>query len=201
MLCSYGCNKEALFQLKNKKWCCSSNVAKCTEMRRKNSVGVKKSCIDRIDWWIIKGVPHPKKNGYTDKFKGVSNIDRYGLEKAKLISDKMSESKIGHSFNITLENEIIRRQKISATMLKNKRCGGYRHGSGIGKKGWYKGYWCDSSWELAWVIYNIEHNILFERNHIGFEYVYNNCSYKYYPDFKINNTYYEIKAFLRENDQ
>ena len=79
-------------------------------------------------------------------------------------------------------------------MKKNQLAGGLRKGSGRGKKGWYKGFWCDSSWELAWVIYNLEHNIIFERNNTGFEYEYKNKKKKYYPDFIINNTYYEIKG-------
>ena len=45
-----------------------------------------------------------------------------------------------------------------------KCSGGYRKGSGVGKGGWYKGYWCDSSYELAWIIFNIEHGNLFTRN-------------------------------------
>lgn len=79
-------------------------------------------------------------------------------------------------------------------MKKNPLSGGLRKGSGRGKKGWYRGYWCDSSWELAWVIYNIDNNINFERNLEGFEYTYNGKIRKYYPDFKINETYYEIKG-------
>jgi len=37
MLCSYGCGKEAKYQFKNGKWCCSSHSASCPEIRLKNS--------------------------------------------------------------------------------------------------------------------------------------------------------------------
>lgn len=73
--------------------------------------------------------------------------------------------------------------------------GGYRKGSGRGKQGYYKGYWCDSSWELAYVIYNIDHNIKFSRNHDKFKYIYNNKVYMYYPDFIVDNAYIEIKGY------
>jgi len=43
--------------------------------------------------------------------------------------------------------------------FRNSGKGGKRIGSGRGKSGWYKGYWCDSSWELAYVIYNIDHDV------------------------------------------
>lgn len=74
--------------------------------------------------------------------------------------------------------------------------GGLRKGAGRGKKGWYAGYWCDSSWELAWVIYSLEHNINFKRNKKYFLYTYNNKIYKYYPDFILaDGTFIEIKGY------
>lgn len=79
--------------------------------------------------------------------------------------------------------------------LKNKGLGGYRKNSGTSKRGWYKGYFCGSSWELAWVIYNLEHNVKFDRNDEGFNYVYNGINKKYYPDFKIGDVYIEIKGY------
>ena len=81
-------------------------------------------------------------------------------------------------------------------MKKNPLAGGKRLGSGRGKKGWYKGYFCDSSWELAYVIYNLEHDIKFVRNTKGFEYQYENETHKYYPDFILEDgTYIEIKGY------
>jgi len=77
--------------------------------------------------------------------------------------------------------------------------GGFRMGAGRGKRGWYKGYWCDSSWELAWVIYNLDHGISFERNREGFTYIFEGAKYKYYPDFIMKDTYVEIKGY--ENDK
>ncbi len=78
-----------------------------------------------------------------------------------------------------------------------KKCtGGIRVGSGRGKHGWYKGYWCDSSWELAWVIYHIDHEIKFERNKVGFEYIFEDKKRKYYPDFIKDGIYYEIKGYI-----
>lgn len=79
--------------------------------------------------------------------------------------------------------------------FKNKNMGGYRKGSGRGKCGWYKGYWCDSSWELAYVIYNLEHNIVFERNTRKFEYEYEGKKLKYLPDFIKDGKYIEIKGY------
>lgn len=101
---------------------------------------------------------------------------------------------------LTEEKEQERRNKLSKIAKQNK-LGGYHPGSGRGKQGWYKGYWCDSSYELAFVIYNVEHNIPFIRNKDKFEYTYENKKHKYIPDFKLNDLYIEIKGFERPNDK
>jgi hypothetical protein len=77
-----------------------------------------------------------------------------------------------------------------------KVSGGYRKGSGIGKSGWYKGIWCDSSYELAWVIYQIEHNIPFERNREKYSYVWNGVIKHYIPDFIKYGQIIEIKGYV-----
>lgn len=78
--------------------------------------------------------------------------------------------------------------------------GGPRDGAGRGKSGKYKNIWCDSSYELAWVIYNLEHSIKFERNREGYSYEFNGKKHTYYPDFIADGKLIEIKGFLREND-
>jgi len=143
-----------------------------------------------------------KKEKYIAWNKNKNNIDLFGIEKSSNISDKIS-NKLKLAFKegridgrgSTPEIEKERRRKISETMKKNK-CGGYRKGSGRGKKGKYKGIWCDSSWELAWVIYHIDHNISFERNTEKFEYVFNNDKHYYLPDFKIGEEFIEIKGYV-----
>ncbi len=84
----------------------------------------------------------------------------------------------------------------------SERSGGYRRGSGRGKHGWYKGYWCDSSWELAWIIYHLEHDIKFERNKQGFEYEFEGVKHEYFPDFKMEDgSYVEIKRYMTDKNK
>jgi len=66
------------------------------------------------------------------------------------------------------------------------------------KYGVYKGVECDSSWELAFVIYCIDHNIEVRRNKQFFEYMYDNKVHRYFPDFIIDGVYYEIKNFYTD---
>ena len=79
-----------------------------------------------------------------------------------------------------------------------KASGGIRQGSSRGKSGWYKGYWCDSSYELAYLIYNLDHNIKIERNNKGYEYTFNNEKHIFYPDFRVNDKLVEIKNYRSE---
>ena len=63
------------------------------------------------------------------------------------------------------------------------------------KSGTYKGIRCDSSYELAFLVYNLENGINITRNTRGFKYFYNNEEHTYYPDFIVNDTYIELKNY------
>jgi hypothetical protein len=78
----------------------------------------------------------------------------------------------------------------------SKRRGGYREGSGVGKSGWFRGVYCASTWELAWVMYHIDHGIVFRRNLEGFPYKFNGQNHVYIPDFQMSDgSYVEIKGY------
>lgn len=101
----------------------------------------------------------------------------------------------------TAEKELERRQKISSTMKSKENCGGIRVGSGCGHKGWYKGFYCDSTYELAYIVYNLDHNIAFKRcpRTIFYLYEYKGRTYKYYPDFILpDGSLVEIKGYHSE---
>lgn len=73
---------------------------------------------------------------------------------------------------------------------RKKRKGRYKNV----KKGMYQGIWCDSSWELAWIIYQTDHGIEFTRNEKKFPYVWRRRKKNWIPDFYCNGTYVEIKG-------
>jgi hypothetical protein len=187
-ICSYGCGKEAKFFFKTGNKCCEVSPNKCEAKRKKDSEK-KKGNFKGIPCWMIPGCECKSWNKGLNK-----STDIRVLNSGKKISEKLKNNDKNKGKGLSPEIEELRKKKISETMKKNPLSGGLRKGSGRGKKGWYKGYWCDSSWELAWVIYNLDHNIKFERNIIGFEYEYKNQKRKYYPDFLITDTFYEIKG-------
>lgn len=159
--------------------------------------------------WDEKGKQYlrelSKKNPY---FNGTIQSPRRGNGKNGLVSQRIISNKIcptcGLSFRPKKINQICCNRKcrnkwiIHSGYLKGKGLGGYREKGGRGKQGWYKGYYCSSSWELAWVIYQLEHGVKFKRNTEGFEYEFNGRKYKFYPDFQMDetNNYVEVKGYL-----
>ena len=93
----------------------------------------------------------------------------------------------------TPEKEITRKLKISLAMKGNKNWM-FNKTRGNGKKGWYHGIFCDSSWELAYVVYHIEHKLSIKRSSLRLEYLYNNEKHIYIPDFETSDGIIEIKG-------
>ena len=83
----------------------------------------------------------------------------------------------------------------SKWVKENVKWGGYRDRSGRGKSGWYKGVYCSSTWELAYLIYCLDHNVPIERCKEERTYIYNGELHKYYPDFVTPEGIIEIKGY------
>jgi len=80
------------------------------------------------------------------------------------------------------------------------RRGGQRNGSGRAKTGYYKGIYCGSTYELAFLIWNLDHGENISRCDRSFTYEYHGETRIYWPDFKIDDKIYEIKGRLQEVD-
>lgn len=80
---------------------------------------------------------------------------------------------------------------------KKRNFGGY-HPNSIKNHhhGNYKGIHCDSSWELAYLVYCLEHNIDIKRCTEVRYYILNKKKCKYFPDFVVNNQIIEIKGYF-----
>ena len=90
--------------------------------------------------------------------------------------------------------------KIVQTQKRNGITGGYRENSGICKHGKYNGIHCDSTWELAYILYCNDNNIPIKRCDKVFDYYDNEGNkHRYYPDFIINeNEIIEIKGRITD---
>lgn len=149
----------------------------------------------------------PRKNRKgkgQDWLKGKTYIEIYGEVRATEIKTKQSTSTRNSDSFITLgraksdKEEEIRKLKISNSMMNNTNWKNSIHKSGRGKRGYYKGYYFMSSWELAYIVYCLEHDINIKRNLESFEYTYENKTKRYFPDFIVEGQFVEIKGYSNE---
>lgn len=125
-----------------------------------------------------------------------TNIERYG-DKCSLnnkeISDKRSKTwQEKYGVDNPWKAPVVREKQFNTCMEKyNSVSPQFKYN--------YDNKWFDSSWEVAFYIYLKDHNIRFEYHTEKFEYYWNNKKHYYFPDFKVFNTFVEIKSkFLYE---
>jgi len=189
MLCDYGCGRIAVHQFKSGKWGCSTSPNHCPQKRQYNSVAIKALRKDKGDNYWHEGVPFGM--GVPTGRKGKTYIDLYGEERAKDIAKRISNSHIGAPcYAQTTEGKAH-----LSTKAKERGFGGYVPKSGRGRKGEYKGIWCDSSWELAFVIYSLDHHKSIQRVNEYRLYHWEGQTRRYYPDFVVDGQIVEIKGY------
>jgi hypothetical protein len=151
---------------------------------------------------IWAGKEHPRgQRGKPAWNRGRTLVELYGEERAEKIraSSRAQIAANGAQWSGDPHKEEQRRLKISIAMRKY---GGYRRGSGRGKKGWYRGIWCDSTYELVYAVYCLDHGLPFARNHARFAYTYEGQQRTWMPDFILpDGSYVEIKGYQDERSR
>lgn len=69
------------------------------------------------------------------------------------------------------------------------------NGQGRSRSGYWKGFFCNSTYELVYYIYMSEHGYKIERNTKAYEYEWKGSKRLYYPDFILNDNLVEIKGY------
>lgn len=130
----------------------------------------------------------------SDQFDKYLNLGYYfGI--SKQYKEKISKSLKGISLGKCKDpqKELERKQKISNSMKGNTNWK-FNKCHGNAKQGWYKGIHCDSTWELAYLVYHIENNLYIERCTKYLDFIWNNEHHKYIPDFITDEGTIEIKG-------
>ena len=169
--------------------------------------------MDPAKIWCIKCKKETNTRGIAAHFR----IVHLGLNELQIAGNKARSGKKAWNsgLNKTTDNRILKmadsisaatvgkpghkvseetKKKISNTCQSNKKSGGYRKGSGIGKSGWYHGIWCDSTWELAYIIWCEANNKKIIRNTEYFDYTFEGKKHRYLPDFIVDGKLVEIKG-------
>jgi hypothetical protein len=190
-LCAFGCGRPAIKQLKNGKLICAASANQCPVMRQRNSDGLRGRN-------PFESRPHPRgMAGKPAWNRGLTWERMYGDAKAQQMRS-IVRSNIARTRKLSPANEQRRRQKLSE-VARRRGLGQYRPGSGRGRRGRYKGYWCDNSYELAVIIYCLDHDIAIQRNTESFPYTYGGQARRWIPDFKFpDGRFLEVKGYLTE---
>lgn len=184
--CDLGCGKQASYFYKNGKVYCSKFGNSCP-IKIKEDSELKQG---KNPW---EGKEHPR--GFLGK-----NPWNKGLNKSNNPIIAQSSQTLSNTFKIKGHPRInskhtpATKAKLSAAAFR-RGIGGYKIGAGKGKRGWYKGFFCDSSWELAYVIYCLEHNINIKRNEGKRQYLWKGKIKNYIPDFIVEGKYVELKGY------
>lgn len=142
----------------------------------------------------------------------VSNITKTKISNSLKTSEKFNNSLLrsykqytckwcNKLFTVADDRDTTGRLYCSAECRHNflsKNTGGCRKGSGVGKSGWYKGFHCDSTWELAFLMYHIDNGLNIRRCTEARTYIYNGKLHRYYPDFVTDDGIVEIKGYISE---
>jgi len=100
ILCDYGCGKEATHQFKNKKWCCSDNVSKCSSIKKiigdshKNMIVSEKTKNAVRNSRLGKKDSEETRKRKSDARKGSKN-PIYGKIRSEKTRRKISEARKG----------------------------------------------------------------------------------------------------------
>lgn len=166
--------------------CCSSKCAKSFAVKQQTSESSKKrkaSILLRLENGKSCGFCQPKKTYFCQNCG--KQIDRMVFS-SKLYCSKEC-LKIGRYKKLS--------EKTKARCVKGEFGGKNNDTYKKHKRGWYKGIYCGSSWELVFLIWALDHKLNIKRCNKVFKYEYNGKTYNYYPDFEIDGTIYEIKGF------
>lgn len=176
------CPKCGIEHTKNGKFCsrrCANSHTISKELKKKISCGVTKFFDSVKPNRISKhGYQHVCKNCKTS-FLGTKNQKFCSRECARIANKEISLSAL---------------KKGIETLRKSGNLGGYRPGSGRAKHGYYKGIYCGSTYELVWLIYQLDHGNPVER--FPGELEWNGI--KYVPDFLQNGRIVELKGYEKQ---
>ena len=111
MLCDYGCGKDANFQLKNGKNCCSTRPAGCDVLKARNSIGTRKA--------YAEGKRVPAKDKYASLPEDTKHRMNWAKGKTFIPDEDVFKENSRHS------NEMVKHRIVNQNLLEYRcvKCG------------------------------------------------------------------------------
>lgn len=171
---------EAPIYQTRKKYCNSSCAAKLNNKIRGESGWTPTAEHRAIMSQKLTGREYPNRRGLPSPCKGKRRVE-YVVNACKGCATQFETS----PSNL----------RVYCPDCPGRKLGGIRKNSGRSKSGYFKGIYCGSTYELAWVAYRLAHQLPVNR----FKgYVIYDGSKKYYPDFVEGSVIYEIKGWTSQ---
>lgn len=158
---------------------CANGHIVSEETKRKISLGIHKYVLEHNPNYV-----HPKEHKHVCKHCGSEFLGRK--------HQQYCSRECARTGNIQRAIDALKRGL--QTLKEQGKIGGYREGSGRSKSGYYKGVYCGSTYELVWLIYQMDHGKDFKR----FEGVLEWNGVKYIPDFLQDGKIIELKGYWQE---
>lgn len=169
---------------------------KCNEKHSKNGKFCSRSCANSRKWSerdkLKKSIAGKKFHRENPEIKILSGQKRKRLNPPKISECVVCEKKFKGIRKTCSKKCLSINQRNNA--LKQKKHGG-------GKKGVYRNFYCDSTYELAFLIYHLDHDIPIKRCEEKRPYIHKDTTYMYNPDFVVNGKIYEIKGYMSEKSK
>ena len=179
----------------------------CNKCNKLYTLLLTKECYDKENYRkhcsrkCANSKPHTEESKNKISFTNSGGHPRFSMiicknckKEKKVIYRKRNQIFCSNICSIRYRNSDPHYLKKLSKIMKGKT-GGFREFNGK-KSGHYRGILFQSPWELSYIVYHLEHNISFERNHKYFLYTFENGIHKYYPDFIKLGKYIEIKGWF-----
>lgn len=176
---------------------------KCQSRHNKNGKFCSRICANSRVWTKEDKIKRSLSALCSDKVKTANQSKAKNQKKRQKNLDnwKIILCKVCQCQFSRLKSDL--RKTCSSKCAKLLPMGGLRKNSGIGKSGWYKGFWLNSTYELAFVIYHLNKNITIKRCNEWFSYIdpVTRLARRYYPDFIVDGKIIEIKGYKKQIDE
>ncbi len=143
--------------------------------------------------------PHPPRS--LESRQKTANALRKNHLRACVICSAMYTPKTKKQICCSRKCGAIQSGKKQKGRTQHWKSGGYRKGSGRSKSGWYKGFYCNSTYELVFLIFHLEHGIPIQRCDLILDYEFQGRKREYHPDFIVEGRICEVKGYWTEQSK
>ena len=160
---------------------------KCQTLHFKEGIFCGRKCSNSRTWSDVDKLKKSIAAKNSEKLKIANDKRQITITKVCEVCGTLCKSNNAKTCSVLCRHIFISKSH------KENNVGGYREGSGNSKSGYVRGIFCNSTYELVWVIHRLDHGLSVKRFTGSIK--DDESSLVYVPDFIEGNTIYEIKGY------